>query len=66
VNRFLEMVDCQAMVVGHTPVDGYKLKGNLLILSSSYGKGRKVYLDLDLKKEITGGRDLESMIKFFR
>lgn len=66
VNQFLEKVDCQAMVVGHTPVDGYKLKGNLLILSSSYGKGRKVYLDLDLEKEIAGGRDLESMINYFR
>ncbi len=66
VNQFLEKVDCQAMVVGHTPVDGYKLKGNLLILSSSYGKGRKVYLELDLGKEIQGGRDLEPLIKYFR
>ncbi|WJI08647.1 serine/threonine protein phosphatase [Methanobacterium sp. CWC-01] len=66
VNQFLDKVNCQAMVVGHTPVDGYKLKGNLLILSSSYGKGRKVYLDLDLEQEINSGRDLESMIKFFR
>ena len=66
VNQFLEKVDCQAMVVGHTPVDGYKLKGNLLILSSSYGKGRKVYLELDLGKEIKGGRDLEPLIKYFR
>ncbi|NYT18056.1 MAG: serine/threonine protein phosphatase [Methanobacteriales archaeon] len=66
VNQFLEKVGCQAMVVGHTPVDGYKLKGNLLILSSSYGKGRKVYLELDLGKEIKGGRDLEPLIKYFR
>ncbi len=66
VNQFLKRVGCQAMVVGHTPVDGYKLKGNLLILSSSYGKGRKVYLDLDLGKIIKSGRDLEAMIRFFR
>jgi len=66
VNRFLEKVDCRAMVVGHTPVDGYKLKGNLLIVSSSFGKGKKAYLELDLEKEVRTGRDLESMIKYFR
>lgn len=66
VNQFLEKIDSRALVVGHTPVDGYKLKGNLLILSSSYGNGRKVYLDLDLEKEIKNARDLESMIKLFR
>jgi serine/threonine-protein phosphatase PP1 catalytic subunit len=66
VNQFLEKVDCRALVVGHTPVNGYKLKGNLLIVSSSYGKGKKAYLELDLEKKIHNGRDLESMIKYFR
>ncbi len=54
------------MVVGHTPVNGYKLKGNLIIVSSSFGKGKKAYLQLDLQKEIIKGKDLESMVKYFK
>jgi serine/threonine-protein phosphatase PP1 catalytic subunit len=66
VNQFLEKVNCRAMVVGHTPVNGYKLKGNLLILSSSFGKGGKVYLELDLEEEIKNGKDLTTMIKHIK
>lgn len=66
VDNFLDKVGCRAMVVGHTPVNGYKLKGNLIIVSSSFGKGKKAYLQLDLQKEIIKGKDLESMVKYFK
>ncbi len=53
------------MIVGHTPVDGYKLIGNQLIISSSYTKGKKAYVELDLEREILNGRDLKKMVKYF-
>ncbi|AXV39171.1 metallophosphoesterase [Methanobacterium sp. BAmetb5] len=64
VDQFLEAVGCQAMMVGHTPVDGYKLYGNQLIISSSYTKGRKVYVELDLEKKIKNGGDLKKMVRY--
>ncbi|MBF4475425.1 metallophosphoesterase [Methanobacterium formicicum] len=66
VDQFLEAVGCQAMIVGHTPVDGYKLYGNQLIISSSYTKGRKAYVELDLKKDISNGGDLKKMVRYLR
>jgi serine/threonine-protein phosphatase PP1 catalytic subunit len=54
------------MIVGHTPVDGYKLYGNQLIISSSYTKGRKAYVELDLKKDISNGGDLKKMVRYLR
>ena len=65
VDQFLENIGCRAMIVGHTPVDGYKLIGNQLIISSSYTLGKKAYVELDLKKEIRSGRDLKKMVKYF-
>ncbi|OPX58647.1 MAG: Calcineurin-like phosphoesterase [Methanobacterium sp. PtaB.Bin024] len=66
VDNFLEKVGCKAMIVGHTPVDGYKLIRNQLIVSSSFSKGKKAYVELDLEKEIRGGRDLKRMVKYFK
>lgn len=66
VDNFLKVVDCQAMIVGHTPVNGYKLIGNQLIVSSSYTMGKKAYVELDLEREIHGGLDLEKMIKYLQ
>ncbi|MBP1946262.1 metallophosphoesterase [Methanobacterium petrolearium] len=66
VDNFLEKVGCKAMIVGHTPVDGYKLIQNQLIVSSSFSKGKKAYVELDLEKEIKGGRDLKRMVKYFK
>lgn len=66
VDQFLENIGCRAMIVGHTPVDGYKLIGNQLIISSSYSRGKKAYVELDLQKEIHGGRDIKKMVKYLR
>lgn len=66
VDNFLHKVGCKAMIVGHTPVKGYKLIRNQLIVSSSYSKGKKAYVELDLEKEIRGGRDLKKMVKYFK
>ena len=65
VDLFLEAVGCKAMIVGHTPVNGFKLIGNQLVISSSYSQGKKSYVELDLEKDIRGAKDLKKMIKYF-
>lgn len=65
LKSFLKNVDCNAMIVGHTPVDGAKLMyKNQLVVSSSYSKGKKAYVELDLEKRIKGGKDLMKMVKY--
>ncbi|BDZ68662.1 metallophosphoesterase [Methanobacterium ferruginis] len=66
VDDFLKIVGCRAMIVGHTPVEGYKLIGNQLIVSSSFSRGKKAYVELDLEKDIENGHDLEKMVKYFQ
>lgn len=67
LENFLKAVDCQAMIVGHTPVDGVKVVyNNLLVVSSSYSKGKKAYVDLDLENNIKNGRDLKKMVKYLK
>lgn len=67
VNSFLKNVGCNAMIVGHTPVDGTKLVcKNQLIVSSSYSAGKKAYIELDLEKEIKKGKDLLKMVKYLK
>jgi len=63
IEIFLEKVACKVSVVGHTPVDCYEIIGKQLILSSSFGPGKKCYLELDLEKDITDVDDLIGMIK---
>ena len=63
--NFLNKVKCNVSVVGHTKVDGYQLMGEKqIILSSSYSKGRKAYLELDLEEEIGNAYDVLGMIKY--
>jgi hypothetical protein len=67
LKSFLDAVDCKMMVVGHTPVDGIKLVyKNQLIVSSSYGKGKKAYVELDLEKDIKKSKDLLKMVKYIK
>ncbi len=67
LKSFLETVDCKMMIVGHTPVDGIKLVyKNQLIVSSSYGKGKKAYVELDLEKDIRKSKDLLMMVKYLK
>jgi len=63
IDLFLKKVSCRFSVVGHTPVDGYKIIGNQLILSSSLSTGRKCYLELDLEKDVNDVECLTGMIK---
>jgi len=65
LESFLKTVGCKVLIVGHTPVDGVKLVGeNQLIVSSSYSKGKKAYVELDLEKEIKKGKDVLKMVKY--
>jgi serine/threonine-protein phosphatase PP1 catalytic subunit len=67
LETFLDTVNCKFMVVGHTPVDGIKLiYKKQLIVSSSYGKGKKAYVELDLEKEINKSKDLLKMVKYIK
>lgn len=64
VNRFLEIVDSKVMVVGHCPVESYKLYGNQIIMSSSFQTKVKTYLDIDLSMEIRDINDVRKQMKF--
>lgn len=67
LNSFLDVVNCKMTIAGHTPVDGIKLVyDNLLIVSSSYGKGKKAYVEVDLEKSIEGTKDLLNMVKYLK
>jgi Icc-related predicted phosphoesterase len=64
LSSFLRAVSCNAMIVGHTPVDGVKLINNKqLIVSSSYSQGKKEYIELDLEDKIKDARDILKMVK---
>lgn len=66
INYFLKKVGCNALIVGHSPVNGYKLiEKKQLIISSSYSRGKKAYVELDLEKKINNGKDLVKMVKYF-
>jgi serine/threonine-protein phosphatase PP1 catalytic subunit len=64
VNKFLEVVGSKAMVVGHCPVESYKLYGNQIIMSSSFQTKVKTYLDIDLSMEISDIKDVQKQLKF--
>ncbi len=64
LNNFLRVVNCNAMIVGHTPVNGVKMvHDKQLVVSSSFSLGKKSYLVINLKKNIERARDLLSMEK---
>lgn len=67
LKSFLKIVDCKLMIAGHTPVDGIKLvHDKLLIVSSSFGKGKKAYVELDLEKDIKGSKELLKRVKYIK
>ena len=64
---FLKVVDCRVMIVGHTPVNGAKIVSkNQVVVSSSYSKGKKAYVELDLEKDIKKGKDVLKMVKYIK
>ena len=64
LDPFLKYLNCNASIVGHTPVEGVELMGNQLIVSSSFGTERKAYVELDLEEEIKNGHDILKMVKY--
>lgn len=65
LKSFLKIMNCKMMIVGHTPVDGVKLVHNYqLVVSSSYGRGKKAYVLLDLEKDIRNSKDLVKMVRY--
>jgi len=67
LERFLELMNCQVMVVGHTIVDGVKtVYGKQMIISSSLSAGKKAYLELDLEAEVNSVNDLIPMIRWVK
>lgn len=64
IDKFLNIINCKFMIVGHTVVDsGYKIIGNQMVLSSSFFTSFKSYLDIDLSKEYKSMDDLIEDIK---
>lgn len=64
LEQFLKLNQAKFHVVGHTPVDGFQVNyKKQLILSSSYSRGRKAYLEMDLEKELNNMKKLTEMIK---
>jgi len=67
LKSFLKIMDCRMMIVGHTPVNGIKLVHKYqMVVSSSYGKGKKAYVILDLEKDIKKSKDLVNMVKYLK
>ena len=64
VFNFLNIIGSKCMVVGHSPVNGYSKVGNQLIISSSFETDNKVYLDIDLSKDILHMNHLLDCIKY--
>jgi serine/threonine-protein phosphatase PP1 catalytic subunit len=64
LDPFLEKFGCKTSIVGHTPVDGVELNGNQLVVSSSFARGKKAYVELDLEKKINNGQELLKMVKY--
>jgi Icc-related predicted phosphoesterase len=64
IKSFLRAVDCKAMIVGHTPVNGVELIGeDQIVVSSSYTLGKKSYVLLDLEVKIKSAKDILKMVK---
>lgn len=64
VKRFLEIVGSKVMIVGHCPVESYRLYSNQIIMSSSFQTKVKAYLDIDLSMEINDVKDVQKQLKF--
>ena len=64
VFSFLNAIGSKCMVVGHSPVNGYEKMGNQLIISSSFDTANKVYLDIDLSKDILHMNHLLDCIRY--
>ena len=64
VSRFLDIVGSKVMVVGHCPVESYKVFGKQIIMSSSFATKVKTYLDIDLAMEINDVKDVQKQLKF--
>ncbi|MDX9693946.1 MAG: metallophosphoesterase [Methanothermobacter sp.] len=65
IDSFLENTGCNAMMVGHAPVNGVELTNKRqLVVASSYTMGKRAYVKLDLERKIKNGKDLLKMVKY--
>jgi len=64
IDNFLDIVECNVMLVGHTPVEKVVTNGNQLIFTSSYGPNKKAYLEIDLEKKVESAKDIKKMVKY--
>ncbi|MGB4641138.1 MAG: hypothetical protein WBH62_01740 [Methanothermobacter tenebrarum] len=61
----MENTGCNAMMVGHAPVNGVELTNKRqLVVASSYTMGKRAYVKLDLERKIKNGKDLLKMVKY--
>ena len=64
LDPFLKYLNCDAAIIGHTPFNGLGLHCNQLVVPSSFGLGKKAYIELDLKADINTGTDFLKMVKY--
>lgn len=58
IKDFLDAVGGTAMIVGHTPVGGYKVFGNQVIMDSSFATEEKYYLSMLTDKKCENVNDI--------
>ncbi len=64
VENFLDIVESKFMIVGHCPVESYKVFSKQIIMSSSFYTKVKTYLDMDLSLELNEIKDVQKQLKF--
>ena len=64
VERFLDIVGSKFMIVGHCPIESYKVFSKQIIISSSFNTRVKTYLDMDLSLELNDIKDVQKQLKF--
>ena len=64
VERFLDIVGSKFMIVGHCPVESYKVFSKQIIMSSSFNTKVKTYLDIDLSLKLNDIKDVQKQLRF--
>lgn len=65
IDELLEATNTKAMIVGHTPVNGYKIIGNQIIMDSSFETENKYFLSISTEEKINDIKDVEKHLVRF-
>lgn len=65
IDEMLKVTNTKAMIVGHTPVNGYRIIGNQIIMDSSFETENKYFLSMSTEEEINDIKDVERNLVLF-